>query len=64
MKTKDEMFEEFKDIIKYKDRLLAEAEVRERKYREALESANYTYLGGEYVACIKPNVIKQALSGE
>lgn len=29
---------------------------------EALESANFTYLGDQYVAVINPDVVKQALN--
>lgn len=32
------------------------------KVREALDSANNTYLGGEYVYCIKPELVEEALT--
>lgn len=41
---------------------LLDAAERAERLRALLEKANYTYLGSEYVACLEPAAIQEALS--
>ena len=37
-------------------------EAESKRLREALQSGNNTYLGGQYIVCIKPEIVEAALA--
>ena len=41
---------------------IAELEAENKRLRDLLGGANYTYLGAEYVACLEPDAITAALA--
>ncbi len=41
---------------------IAALEADNKRLREALQSGNNTYLGGQYIVCIKPEIVEAALA--